>query len=105
MLDCRLHWQVRVDAHRASGLTIAPFCQRHHYSPASFYQRKRKLAATHAPVTPPLANHSQSNPDHPNGDPFRQVIPQRSTTTAACVELSLPGGIGARVPADQLGCA
>jgi hypothetical protein len=100
--DPRLRWQARVDAQRASGLTIAQFCQLHHYSPASFYQWKRKLAATHSLVTPLLANHSDSNPNRPSRNPFRQVIPKRSTTTAACVELSLPGGMVARVPADQL---
>jgi hypothetical protein len=30
--DSRLRWQARLDAQRASGLTIAQFCQQHHYS-------------------------------------------------------------------------
>jgi hypothetical protein len=95
--DSRLRWQARVDAQRASGLTIAQFCQQHHYSLAGFYQWKRELTSTHPLVTPPTAK-----PNDSSGNPFQQVLPKRPTTTAAWVELSLPGGIVARVPADQL---
>lgn len=98
--DSRLRWQARVDAQLTSGLTIAQFCQQHSYSTASFYQWKRKLAASNTQgntLSPLTAKRSQ-----PTGYPFQQVVPKRPSTTVACVELSLPGGVVARVPADQL---
>jgi hypothetical protein len=81
--DSRLRWQARIDAPFASGLTTTQFCQQHHYSFASFYQWKRKLASTHSPVTPPTAN-----PIAPNGNPFQRPLSQnKSAGQEAAIEI------------------
>jgi hypothetical protein len=51
-LQLARQWQERLKRFDESELTIAQFCEIEGYSPASFYQWRRKLAAEGAPDAP-----------------------------------------------------
>ncbi len=90
----RQNWQARIDAQASSGLSIAQFCEQQDCSVASFYQWKRKLAASNASDSP---GHGAIHPS-----PFQQLRTKPALPGPAWIELSLPSGAIARVPADQL---
>ncbi len=83
----RRQWVERLDRFRRSGLTVTQFCDAEGVSAPSFYVWKRTLAAD-TPAVPPT----------PTVVPIR-VTPSPVTPTTA-IELSLPGGVVVRFPAD-----
>jgi hypothetical protein len=93
----RQNWQARIDAQASSGLSIAQFCEQHDCSVASFYQWKRKLAASNASDASDKPQHGAIHPS-----PFQQLRTKPVLPGPAWIELSLPSGAIVRVPADQL---
>jgi transposase-like protein len=95
--DSRLKWQQRIETQKDSGLSVSQFCQQHGCSASSFYQWRRKLGspspkpATEISVPPALGVGA-----------LQQLIPKRPSGPVPSIDLVLPGGTIARVPADQL---
>jgi hypothetical protein len=95
--DSRLKWQQRIDAQKASGLSVSQFCQQHGCSASSFYQWRRKLGSP----SPKLGTEI-SVPGAVGVGAFQQLIAKRPSGPVPSIDLVLPGGTIARVPADQL---
>ena len=95
--DSRLVWQQRIDAQKASGLSVPQFCQQHGCSASSFYQWRRKLGSP----SPKLGTEI-SVPGAVGVGAFQQLIAKRPSGPVPSIDLVLPGGTIARVPADQL---
>ena len=79
-------WQQRLNRFRASGLTVADFCEREGISTASFYAWRRRCEAGSAPAAAGA----------PHLVPVRLVTPPAS----APVELLLPSGAILRLSPD-----
>ncbi len=78
-------WQSRIDRFADSELTIVEFCELEGYSPASFYQWRRRLTADASPVAPafvPVDFQSSDLPEH----------------SSRGIEVELPGGARIKIP-------
>ncbi len=95
--DSRLVWQQRIDAQKASELSVSQFCKQHGCSASNFYQWRRKLGS---PSVKPATEISV--PAALGVGAFQQLIPKRPSGPVPSIDLVLPGGTIARVPADQL---
>ena len=95
--DSRLKWQQRIETQKDSGLSVSQFCQQHGCSASSFYQWRRKLGA---PSPKPATEISV--PATRGVGAFQQLIAKRPSGPVPSIDLVLPGGTIARVPADQL---
>ena len=95
--DSRLKWQQRIETQKDSGLSVSQFCQQHGCSASSFYQWRRKLGS-HSPK--PATEISV--PVTRGVGAFQQLIAKRPSGPVPSIDLVLPGGTIARVPADQL---
>lgn len=95
--DSRLKWQQRIETQKDSGLSVSQFCQQHGCSASSFYQWRRKLGS---PSLKPATEISV--PAALGVGAFQQLIPKRPSGPVPSIDLVLPGGTIARVPADQL---
>ena len=93
----RLKWQQRIETQKDSGLSVSQFCQQHGCSASSFYQWRRKLGS---PSPKPATEISV--PAALGLGAFQQLIPKRPSGLVPSIDLVLPGGTIARVPADQL---
>ncbi len=81
-------WRERLERQKRSGISIAAFCRREGVSQPSFYQWRRRLAAT------PSARDGAA--DRPWFVPV-QVADELSASGG--VEIDLPGGAVVRLPA------
>ena len=95
--DSRLKWQQRIETQKDSGLSVSQFCQQHGCSASSFYQWRRKLGSTS-----PKPATEISVPGALGVGAFQQLIAKRPSGPVPSIDLVLPGGTIARVPADQL---
>jgi putative transposase len=93
----RLKWQQRIETQKDSGLSVSQFCQQHGCSASSFYQWRRKLGS---PSPKPATEISV--PAARGVGAFPQLIAKRPSGPVPSIDLVLPGGTIARVPADQL---
>jgi putative transposase len=93
----RLKWQQRIETQKDSGLSVSQFCQQHGCSASSFYQWRRKLGS---PSPKPATEISV--PAARGVGAFQQLIAKRPSGPVPSIDLVLPGGTIARVPADQL---
>jgi putative transposase len=94
--DSRLKWQQRIDAQIASGLSVSRFCQQHGCSVSSFYQWRRKLGSPR-----PKPATEISVPATCGVGAFQQLIAKRPSGPVPSIDLVLPGGSIARLPADK----
>lgn len=92
----RQTWQARIDAHAASGLTVAQFCSQQGCSVAGFYFWKRRLSQANCvqELTGPVPAFSSQA--------FVQLHAQITTAAGMGIELTLPGGASAKLPLDPL---
>jgi transposase-like protein len=93
----RLKWQQRIETQKDSGLSVSQFCQQHGCSASSFYQWRGKLGS---PSPKPATEISV--PAARGVGAFQQLIAKRPSGPVPSIDLVLPGGTIARVPADQL---
>ena len=83
-------WQRRLERFDPRGGTVAEFCQREGVSIPSFYQWRRKLAATR--VRKAAA---------PSGSPVGRFLPIEITGQGSSIEVLLPGGVKVLVPCHE----
>jgi hypothetical protein len=86
--DSRLMWQQRIDAQKASELSVSQFCRQHGCSASSFYQWRRKLGSP----SPKQATEI-SVPAALGMGACQQLIPKRPSGPVPSIHLVL-GAVG-----------
>jgi len=101
----RREWSERLRRFARWVGTVAEFCDSERVSPPSFYQWRRKLAASGVEVDVDIENGRCSAPDrHLAQETSRTFIPVQlvgATSSATTVEIELPNGTLIRLPASD----